>query len=152
MTIHENGKSRHFEFRSRLHDCDCNVILPSCTVVAMRTALVLLLAAAAAHGQYTETAKVTVVEIPVQVVGRDGEPVRGLTREDFEIVDEGRKREIAYFDVVDVSAPPSVAPPTAAADGALKPAAPPSRKFFLLLDGGLTGVLHVARAQKLAES
>ncbi len=108
-------------------------------------ALTLLLAA-----QYTETTKVTVVEIPVQVTGRDGNPIRGLTREDFEIVDEGKRREIAYFDVVDVCLE------CGSDAAALKAAAPPpphsKRRFFLILDGGLTSVQHVARAQKLAES
>ena len=109
-------------------------------------AFALLLAA-----QYTETTKVTVVEIPVQVTDPDGNPVRGLTKDDFELVDEGRKRAIAYFDVVDFggAAPASS---RSAGDRPEAGAATPRRQFFLILDGGLTSVQHVARAQKLAES
>jgi len=42
------------------------------------------------------------VEIPVHIVDRDGEPVRGLTAEDFEILDNGRPQEITGFRVIDL--------------------------------------------------
>ncbi len=48
-------------------------------------------------------ADVIEVEIPVNVVARNGEPLRGLTAEDFEIVDEGKKQTITGFRVVDLS-------------------------------------------------
>ena len=61
-------------------------------------------AAGAGRQSFSETTEVTAVEIPVQVV-RDGEPVRGLTAEDFELY-EGRKRQVLTgFDVVDLSLP-----------------------------------------------
>ena len=47
--------------------------------------------------QYSETLEVTVVEVPVRVLVK-GEPVAGLTREDFEIYDEGELQEITAFE------------------------------------------------------
>ena len=40
-------------------------------------------------GPVTETARVVVIEIPVHVVDKNGEPVRGLTAGDFERTDDG---------------------------------------------------------------
>jgi VWFA-related protein len=47
--------------------------------------------------QYSETLEVTVVEVPVRVLVK-GEPVAGLTREDFEIFDQGVRQEITAFE------------------------------------------------------
>ena len=41
------------------------------------------------------------VEVPVEVTA-DGVPVRGLTAADFEVLDEGKRREPVAFDVVDL--------------------------------------------------
>ena len=40
--------------------------------------------------RFSEHTEVVVVEVPVQVIGADGEPVRGLTAADFDVW-EGRK-------------------------------------------------------------
>jgi VWFA-related protein len=72
-------------------------------------------AAAAAPQTFSETAEVTVVQVPVQVV-RGGEPVRGLTAADFEVYDGRRKQTVTGFEVLDLAARqgPAVAsiPPT----------------------------------------
>ena len=47
--------------------------------------------------QYSETLEVTVVEVPVRVLVR-GEPVAGLTKEDFEVLDQGVPQEITAFE------------------------------------------------------
>jgi len=39
----------------------------------------------AAGDRFEETSEVVAVEVPVNVVGRDGQPVRGLTAADFEV-------------------------------------------------------------------
>jgi len=49
----------------------------------------------------SETMNVHLVEVPVTVVDRDGNPIRDLTKADFEIVDQGKVREVATFDRVD---------------------------------------------------
>jgi hypothetical protein len=64
-------------------------------------------AAAPASAQtFAGTADVVEVEVPVQVV-RDGQPVRGLTRDDFEVYDGRTKQTITGFHAVDLSAPPA---------------------------------------------
>jgi VWFA-related protein len=64
---------------------------------------------------FSETAEVTVVQVPVTVV-RGGEPVRGLTAADFEVYDDRRKQKLTGFEVLDLAARqgPAVAsiPPT----------------------------------------
>lgn len=55
--------------------------------------------AANAHREADATARSVLV--PVQVLTR-GEPVRGLTRDDFRIFEGGKRREITSFDVVDL--------------------------------------------------
>jgi VWFA-related protein len=70
-------------------------------------------------GAVRESASVTVVEIPVNVIGKDGKPVAGLTAADFELYDDGKKQAITGLDVFDLSRPVSaqtgVAPPIEAA-------------------------------------
>ncbi len=63
--------------------------------------LLLPLALGAKTETFRGSTSVTVVEIPVQVVDRDGQPVRGLSADDF-VVKEGKKRrEIVSFEVYD---------------------------------------------------
>ena len=64
-------------------------------------ALTLLFVAAAASAQVAENITVNYVEVPVTVVDRSGNAIRGLTKANFEITDEGKKRAIAGFDAVD---------------------------------------------------
>jgi VWFA-related protein len=72
-------------------------------------------AAPASPQTFSETAEVTVVQVPVTVV-RGGEPVRGLTAADFEVYDDRRKQKLTGFEVLDLAARqgPAVAsiPPT----------------------------------------
>jgi hypothetical protein len=53
------------------------------------------------------------VTIDVVVVDRDGRPVRGLTREDFQVNDGGAPQAITHFEAVSAAAP-DAAPPTLA--------------------------------------
>ncbi len=85
----------------------------------MRRASALLLAGALAGGPAPATAEtfgdsttVVVVEVPVTVL-RDGEPVRGLGRESFEILDGRRRRPITAFQAVDLSRLAAPASPAA---------------------------------------
>lgn len=49
-----------------------------------------------------ESSDVSLVEVPVNVTGHDGKPIRDLTVEDFELEDEGRLTKVSAFDVVDL--------------------------------------------------
>jgi VWFA-related protein len=71
-------------------------------------------------------ARVVAVEVPVNVVDRDGEPVRGLTADDFELLDEGKEQAISGFEVVDLAQIPAQAESAA-------PALPPAARRHLLL-------------------
>ncbi len=51
---------------------------------------------------FSDEVTVFEVEVPVQVF-RDGEPVRGLTRDDFTITYRGKTQDIVSFEVADVS-------------------------------------------------
>ena len=90
-----------------------------------------------------EAVEVTVVEIPVTVVDRAGEPVRGLKVSDFELRDEGEKRTISYFETIDL------------ADAALykgKPLPPAARrKYLLLFDLSYTSPTGLVRARQAAD-
>jgi VWFA-related protein len=58
--------------------------------------------AVAPTARFEEATEVFSVEVPVTVVGRDGRPVRGLKREQFVILDEGRAQTLTDFRVVDL--------------------------------------------------
>ncbi|HYU36159.1 MAG TPA: VWA domain-containing protein [Thermoanaerobaculia bacterium] len=89
-------------------------------------ALTASLAAGPANAQsFTESTQVVVVEVPVQVL-RDGEPVRGLTKDDFELYDGRKKVPITSFEALDLSS----------ADGlrmGQEPPPPSARRHFLVL-------------------
>jgi VWFA-related protein len=68
--------------------------------------LLLLLAQAPSQPPTFKTG-VNLVEVDVVVTDRDGRPVRGLTREDFEIAEDGVPMEVATFSAVDLPAAPA---------------------------------------------
>ena len=51
--------------------------------------------------EFSDATTVTVVEVPVQV-SSGGDPLRGLTRDDFELLDGRRPVEITGFDMIDL--------------------------------------------------
>ena len=59
--------------------------------------------AAQSPGRVTESVEVRVVEIPVTVVDKAGNPVRGLKVENFELIDQGERRKLAYFEEIDLT-------------------------------------------------
>ena len=95
-------------------------------LAAVCLGLAALWPAVAQQGQqaFTESTEVLVVEIPVQVI-KDGEPVRGLTANDFEVFDGRKKQEIVGFEVLDLAAP------AAQGSSAAIPAA--ARRHFLMM-------------------
>ena len=64
-----------------------------------------LLAIAGAHAQAPPTtfqAEVNLIEVDATVTDDQGNPVSGLTADDFELFDDGQRQKIAAFSVVDI--------------------------------------------------
>lgn len=98
---------------------------------------------------FTDRVEVVEVEVPVEVRTRDGEPVRGLTADDFRLFDQGRERPISRFEVIDLA----ISEPGPGADGAPAPSrAQPSRPRHLLLlfDMTFSNPLAITRARAAA--
>ncbi len=118
-------------------------------IAAAAAAVMLSPAAARAAGRsFEETATVVSVEVPVNVV-RGGEPVRGLTADDFELYDGRQRQRISGFEVVDSAAPaagrpagPAVPAPAVSTSG--------RRHFLLLFDLAYSEPISVARARQAA--
>jgi VWFA-related protein len=94
---------------------------------------------------FSESTSTVVVEVPVQVI-RDGAPVRGLTKDDFEVSDGRHKQTITGFDVIDLAAPPT----PVASGGAPAPSAAARRHFMLLFDLAFSDPKSVLNARKAA--
>ena len=112
------------------------------TLVAF--AAVLLIAPVVCAQQIAETMQVTVVEVPVTVVDRDGNAVRGLTAANFELLEDGKRVPIEYFEALDMTTLTA-----AGADKALPPAA--TRHFLLLFDLANSVPATIIRAGEAAK-
>ena len=106
-------------------------------------ASLLVLSAGLAFAQVKETVNVNLVEVPVTVVDRNGNPVRGLTADKFELIDEGKKRAVTTFEVIDFASQARTASP-------LNPAA--RRSFLLLFDLSFSSPLGRTKAQDAARN
>jgi len=112
----------------------------------MRTALALFLILALPQ-TFEEKVTVSYVEVPVTVLARDGTPVRGLTKANFEIRDDGDTREIESFEAIDFAAEGGA---TAKVISPLNPAS--RRNFLLLFDLSYSNPQSVTRAQEAARN
>jgi VWFA-related protein len=113
--------------------------------IALASVLVGATALAADSPKLSETVNVHLVEVPVNVVGRDGNPIRGLTKENFEIIDQGQRREISTFDRVDFASSESLQKTSP-----LNPVA--RRSFLLLFDMSFSSPKGRAKAQEAARA
>src|SRR5438309_6758294 len=111
----------------------------------VRITSILLLTAGPALAQVSETVNVHLVEVPVTVVDRDGNPVRGLTAANFELFDQGHKRQITTFDRIDFASPESMK-----STSPLNPAA--RRSFLLLFDLSFASPNGMTKAQEAARN
>jgi VWFA-related protein len=94
---------------------------------------------------FGEETAVTVVEIPVQVVTRDGVPVRGLDARNFRVFDGRDEVPIDSFEVIDLTTVEASGPQ------AMKAVQPAARRHFLLLfDLSFTSPAQVVEAQRAA--
>ena len=110
-----------------------------------RVAAALILTSTAVLAQVKETVTVSYVEVPVTVTGRDGQPVRGLTAANFELIDDGQKRTLASFDAIDFASVESMT-----AVSPLNPAA--RRNFLILFDLTFSTPVARGRAQEAAQN
>src|SRR5688500_16771436 len=111
----------------------------------LRLLLLAFVAVAALAQTFEEKLTVTYIEVPVTVLSRDGKPVRGLTKENFDVIEDGRKRAIESFEAIDFAASE-----TATAVSPLNPAS--RRNFLLLFDLSYSNPTSIGRAQAAARS
>ncbi|HEU4886564.1 MAG TPA: VWA domain-containing protein, partial [Thermoanaerobaculia bacterium] len=98
-----------------------------------------LLVAVAAFAQqqpYFQTFEVRLHNLEVQVTDAEGKPVRGLSREDFIVLENGIDQDVTNFAVYDSTTSTRLAPRT---DGAQSPSVqegelPPPRRFVFFVD------------------
>ena len=83
---------------------------------------------------------VTLVEVPVHVYDRGGNAVRGLTAADFELTDDGVKREITNFEEINLA--------SVTGKALLSPVA--RRNFMLLFDLSYSSPGTIGRARQAA--
>ena len=100
--------------------------------------------------QVQESITVSYVEVPVTVVDRGGNAVRGLTKANFEITDEGKARLISGFEVADFATLVNESPAAAAVPNvpAISPAA--RRNFLLVFDLSYSSPTTMTRAKEAA--
>ena len=118
--------------------------------------VVLLLATAKAPAQepddlrqFEDRTSVFEVQVPVNVVARGGEAVRGLTPEDFQILDEGQLQEIAGFRVIDLDLFVPDERRVIETDYGIPPAA--RRHFLFLFDLSYSAPTSIAKARAAAQ-
>jgi VWFA-related protein len=73
-----------------------------------------------------ESVEVSLVEVPVHVIGRDGKPVVGLNASDFEVEDDGTRQTVLSMDVIDLNR-------RGETTGPAEPTPAAGRRHFLLL-------------------
>ncbi|MBI3932936.1 MAG: VWA domain-containing protein [Acidobacteria bacterium] len=76
---------------------------------------------------------VEVVTVDVVVLDKKGEPVRGLSREDFVVSEDGRPQSIASFDAVSLPESPPSAPATRSRVSTNTVAAGPQARSFVVV-------------------
>lgn len=93
----------------------------------------------------SETVQVTVIEVPVTVVDRDGNSVAGLTKENFEVTDDGKRVPIEFFEAMDMK---KITAQGAQPGVPLPPAA--HRNFLLMFDLANSSPGTIGRASTAA--
>ena len=99
----------------------------------------------AAEPAFGDTTDVVVVEVPVQVLQANGEPVRGLTASDFEIVEGRKKHPLVGFEVFDLALAPE-----GAQEGWKEVPLAARRHFLLLFDLTFSSPKALAKAREAA--
>ena len=97
-----------------------------------------------------EKASVTVIEIPVNVIGKDGKPLAGLTAADFELFDDGKPQPISSIEIIDLNQKRAAAPATKEGSAEVPPSA--RRLWLLVFDLSYTSASGLLRARDGARS
>jgi VWFA-related protein len=120
-------------------------------LAALAAALLLTRGASAqqGRGEHVTNVEVTLVEVPVYAE-KDGEPVRDLSKEDFELSADGRRVDILGFDRVELDAPPRTAP-AGSAEGAAPVPPAARRQFLFLFDLAFSRPIQIGRARAAAQ-
>jgi VWFA-related protein len=92
----------------------------------------------------TEKLTIDYIEVPVNVVDRSGSPVRGLTKENFEIYDNRKRVAVTSFEMIDFTSEESMRRNSG------NPAA--HRSFLLVFDLSYSSPRSLERAQEAARS
>lgn len=95
---------------------------------------------------FSEETRVVAVEVPINVVDRKGEPVRGLSADDFEVYDDGKLQAVSDFEVIDLAVLENA--PLASAPEQTKAAA--RRHFLMLFDVSFSDPPAIAKARLAA--
>ena len=117
---------------------------------AVAAFLAVALPSSAQTERFGEEISITEIEIPVQVL-RGGDPVRGLTAQDFEVYDDGEEREIAGFRVIDLGRSVPSAPAQPGSTAATEVVEPEGRRVLLLFDLLFSRRHHLERSLQGAE-
>jgi VWFA-related protein len=115
--------------------------------VRLRLGALAILVASVVHAQVREQVTVELIEIPVYVIGSNGQPIRGLAKDAFELRVNGRRQPIEYFDAIDFAAP---APTQRDTNAPIRRAARERRLYLLLFDAAYSVSGSLARAQRAA--
>jgi VWFA-related protein len=97
-------------------------------------------------------ADVAVVAVPVFVTDKNGKAVGGLTADDFEVEDGGRKVPIVAFQAIDVDAPVTVESEEGLSSLPISVQAEGPRQFLLLLDLEFSPPVGAHRGRAAASS
>ncbi|HEX2121236.1 MAG TPA: VWA domain-containing protein [Thermoanaerobaculia bacterium] len=116
------------------------------TLLAVLLLVVAAIAVAQQQQPYIETFEVRLHNLDVVVTDRQGKPVSGLTRDDFEILENGTPREITNFSVYDSTHAATGFSPSSATKPRAEARATLPRKFVFFMD---ELVLHPASRKKL---
>ena len=120
--------------------------------------LLLLAARASAQTPPSFAAQAELVTVDVVVLGSDGKPVAGLTRDDFVVKEDGRPQTVKAFEAIEALVPDGGGPVTVAsspsrAHVATNLAAPATqRTFAIVFDDLHVGDLNIENAKKAIDA
>lgn len=103
-----------------------------------------------ADNTFEGQSEVTLIEVPVNVTTKNGEPLRDLTIEDFRLFDSGEEQDIVDLEVVDLE----VVQPERTRDHKLGERLPSvaRRHFLLLFDLSFSRPSNIIKAREAARS